>query len=254
LSTPRIFDAQHYESLNISRGAAVSMLLSEMIQPLGLQTALDVGCGLGHFSGLMDSCGLRVSAVDGRQGNVDEAERRFPRVSFRQFDAEDSAIRQLGKFDLVFCFGLLYHLENPMLTIRHLREMTEKMLLIESVIYPGKEPIMALVDEGRTEDQGLNHLAFYPTEACLVKMLYRAGFSSVYGFKTQPDHPEYYEGTNTRRTRTILAGTIQPAESRLLHRISETSTPVAPWDPTSGLPKRGIFQKIRSFMDRNRRS
>ena len=71
-----------------------------------------------------------------------------------------------------------------MATIRHLHAMTKNVLLVESVTFPGQEPIMALVDEGRTEDQGLNHLAFYPTESCLVKMLYRAGYSDVYGFRS----------------------------------------------------------------------
>ena len=49
---------------------------------------------------------------------------------------------------------------------------------------------MALVDEGKTEDQGLNHIAFYPTEACLIKMLYRSGYSHVYVFNVPPDHSD----------------------------------------------------------------
>jgi SAM-dependent methyltransferase len=251
LSAPRIFDAQHYESLNTSRGTSASILLSELMRPLGLRTALDVGCGLGHFSGLLHSIGLQVSAVDGRQGNVEEGQRRYPQISFRQFDAEDFALRELGKFDLVFCFGLLYHLENPMLTIRHLHAMTKALLLVEAVTFPGQEPIMALVDEGNTEDQGLNHLAFYPTEACLVKMLYRSGFTDVYGLKTQPDHPEYHERINNRRTRTMLAATFRPLQTDLLYHLAETSTPIAPWDPKSGAPERGVLRKLR--LHRNRK-
>src|SRR5580765_2579479 len=125
------------------------------------------------FRSSQDS-GPKVIGVDGRQQNVEEARRRFPEIAFRHCDAQDAALRALGQFDLVFCFGLLYHLENPLLTIRHLHAMTTKLLLVEAVIFPGEEPIMALVDEGMTEDQGLNHFAFYPTEACLIKMLYRA--------------------------------------------------------------------------------
>jgi len=253
LSAPRIFDAQHYERLNTSRGTSVSSLLSEFIGPLGLRTALDVGCGLGHFSGLLHSVGLQVTAVDGRQGNVEEGRRRYPQVSFRQFDAEDYALRELGKFDLVFCFGLLYHLENPMLAIRHLQAMTRALLLVEAVTFPGEEPIMALVDEGGTEDQGLNHLAFYPTEACLVKMLYRSGFTHVYGLKTQPDHPEYHEAINNRRTRTILVATFEPLQTNLLYRLAETSTPIAPWDPRSGAPERGVLKKLRLRTNRKLR-
>lgn len=249
MNAPRIFDAKHYESLNASRDAVVSALLSELMQPLGLRTALDVGCGLGYFSGLLRSLGFEVSAVDGRQQNVEEAQRRFPQIPFRRCDAQDVALRELGKFDLIFCFGLLYHLENPMLTVRHLHAMTQQLLLVEAVIYPGEQPIMALVDEGPTEDQGLNHIAFYPTEACLVKMLYRSGFSSVYGFNIQPSHPEYIAGNKTRRTRTMLAASIEPVRSRFLEYLVESSVPIAPWDPTNNTTKLHMLQKLRWFVN-----
>ncbi len=251
MNRPRIFDAKHYEALNASRGAVVSTLLSELIGPLGLRTAVDVGCGLGYFSGLLKSLNLDVTGVDGRQQNVEEAERRFPGIGFKRCDAQDSALRALGEFDLVFCFGLLYHLENPLLTIRHLRSMATKLLLVEGVIFPGEEPIMALVDEGATEDQGLNHFAFYPTEACLIKMLYRSGFANVYGLTAQPNHPEYHSGKNSRRIRTILAASLEPLDSRLLQRVAEPSTRIAPWDPTSGVAQPYTLQRLRGLVSQS---
>jgi SAM-dependent methyltransferase len=251
LSAPRFFDQQHYDKLNAARGAVVTSLLSEVSAPLALKTAIDVGCGVGYFSGVLQSLGLDVQAVDGRQGNVDEAQCRFPAIPFRVCDAQDSALRALGQFDLVFCFGLLYHLENPLSTIRHLHAMTSKLLLVEGVIFPGEEPIMALVDEGPTEDQGLNHIAFYPTEACLVKMLYRAGFSDVYGFETPPDHGEYHVSAQLRRTRTMLAASLSPVHSRQLQRIAEVSTAVIPWDPESAVPEMPRLEKLRRLVSKS---
>lgn len=250
MASTRIFDQHHYDLLNSSRGDVVSSLLKEVKKPLGLQTAVDVGCGLGHFSGLLQSLGFEVTGVDGREQNVQEAQRRNPRIHFSQFDAEDPSMRSLGKFDLVFCFGLLYHLENPLLTIRHLRAMTIKLLLVEGVIFPGDEPVMALVDEGATEDQGLNHFAFYPTEACLVKMLYRAGFPSVYGLTSQPAHPEYHSTKNSRRIRTVLAASMDPLSSSFLSRVSEPKTEILPWDPTSGMPHSRRVPSLRSLVNK----
>ena len=231
MSEPRIFDRAHYGNLNHARGTLVTELLGEIKDRLGLHTAIDVGCGLGHFSALLDDAGMEVTAVDGRQENVEEASRRYPGIRFEQFDVQDKAISNLGKFDLVFCFGLLYHLENPMLAVRHLRAMTSHVLMIEGVIYPGNEPIMALIDEEIHEDQGLNHLAFYPTEACLVKIMYRAGFPQVYGFKRQPDHSEYRAGRATRRIRTMLVASLAPLSTELLKPILEPSLKIRPWDP-----------------------
>src|SRR5262249_7759633 len=161
--------------------------------------AIDVGCGLGYFSALLKSLGFDVTAIDGRQQNVEEAARRHPGIVFKRCDAQSPELVQFGKFDLVFCFGLLYHLENPFLTIPYLLEMTKKLLLVEGVIYPGRDPVMGLVDEGATEDQGLNHVAFYPTESCLVKMLYRSGFARVYRFAPLADHIEYRDTPRTRQ-------------------------------------------------------
>jgi len=248
VSAPRVFDQKHYDSLNSSRAMVVSALLAELKEPLGLKTALDVGCGLGYFSGLLRSLGLEVTAVDGRPENVEEAARRHSGVTFHTYNAENPAIRTLGKFDLVFCFGLLYHLENPLLAIRHLQAMTERLLLLEAVVFPGDEPVMALIDEESTEDQGLAHFAFYPTEACLEKMLYRAGFASVYRFTRMPDHSEYRSGTNMRKIRTMLAASPTLIASKFLLPVGEPRTTIHPWDPASFIARTNTLGKLKRFV------
>src|SRR6266478_5089926 len=92
----------------------------------GLSKAVDAGCGVGFFSQTLAECGLNVRGFDGRGENVAEARRRFPHIPFEQGDIEERAILELGRYDLVLCCGLLYHLENPLLAIRHLRGLTEK--------------------------------------------------------------------------------------------------------------------------------
>lgn len=248
MSAPRIFDEQHYERLNSSRAAVVSALLAELKQPLGLETALDVGCGLGYFSGLLHSLGLDVTAIDGRPENAEAAARRNPGVKFYSYNAEDPALQTLGKFDLVFCFGLLYHLENPLLAIRHLHAMTKKLMLVEGVILQGDKPIMALIDEEVYDDQGLNHLAFYPTEACLVKMIYRSGMKCVYRLKIQPNHPNYRSGSGMPRVRTVLAATVNPVSSKLLEATLEPGTAIRPWDPSTVTSEHEGLQKLRRFL------
>jgi SAM-dependent methyltransferase len=242
-----VFDLPHYGKLERARGDVVSRLLTELKPRLNLQTAVDVGCGLGYFSGFLKSIGFDVTAVDGRQENVEEAQRRNPSVRVVHNNAEDPDLKTLGTFDLVFCFGLLYHLENPLRTIRNLQAMTRRLLLVESVIFPGEEPVMALIDEEIHEDQGLNHIAFYPTEACLVKMLYRSGFSSVFRPVQEPQHSHYHFDDRSRRVRTILAATHEPLSSRHLTKVAETSSPIRPWDPISGIGEENSAQKFRRF-------
>ncbi|HEV2197125.1 MAG TPA: class I SAM-dependent methyltransferase [Candidatus Acidoferrum sp.] len=211
MNAARVFDQAHYDLLNRARGDVVRALLSDLKGPPHLQTAVDVGCGLGHFSKILKSLDLDVTAVDGRQQNLDEAQRRNPNIRFLRFDVEDPAIQSLGKFDLVLCFGLLYHLENPFRAIRNLHALTRTILFIESMCAPGSDASMQLLDEYEVEDQGLNYVAFYPTEDCLVKMLYRAGFSFVYSLSSPPQHPDFHASKSRRRARTMLV----PSEAKL---------------------------------------
>ena len=233
MSATRIFDQHHYDLLNRARGDVVSQILGQLKPTLNLETAIDVGCGLGHFSGLLSSLGFHVTGVDGRSENVHESARRFPATQFFKINVEDAQITQLGTFDLVFCFGLLYHLENPLLAIRNLRGITKSLLLVEGLVYPGNDPIMGLVDETEYEDQGLRNFAFYPTEACLVKMLYRAGYANVYRFLMLPAHPEYQDAYGRPRNRTVLAASLKPLPTDLLSLIEEPSSASKPWLKTS---------------------
>jgi SAM-dependent methyltransferase len=225
-------------------------LLPGLISGQQLETAIDVACGLGYFSRFLKGFGLQVTAIDGRQENVEEAAQRSPGIAFHRYDVEDSGITSLGEFDLVFCFGLLYHLENPLHAIRLLKQLTRKTLLVESVIHPGEEPIMALIDEASTEDQGLNHFAFYPTEACLVKMLYRAGFSNVYGFAVQPEHPGYHNAPGWRRSRTMLAASNEKLDAPQLVLASEPRSAISPWDSASGVEGSQSMNKLLRFAGR----
>jgi FkbM family methyltransferase len=221
VSEARIFDQPHYQPINLARAEAAREVLVDLKDQLHLETAIDVGCGLGHFSEFLRSLGFRVTAVDGRSQNVEEARRRHPDIKFHTVDVESSALLDLGKFDLVFCFGLLYHLENPFRVLRNLHALTSKLLLAESMVYPGSKPQMDLVDEGQTEDQGLLQVAFYPTEACLVKLLYRAGFTNVYRFVRTPKHPHFQNTPSGLRLRTALAASHLPLQTALLGSIDE---------------------------------
>jgi len=247
LSAPRIFDIKIYDELNAARGSVVTGLLSAVKNQLGLRTAIDVACGAGYFSALLKSAGLDVTGVDARQNNIEDCQRREPDIRFQRFDAEDVAIRNLGKFDLVFCFGLLYHLENPLLAIRHLHALTGTLLLVEGVIFPGDQPIMGLVDEVRSDDQGLNYFAFYPTESCLQKMLFKAGFANVYKFAVMPDHPTYRTSKRSPRVRTMLAASHKPLTTRFLEPLQEPGTYFAPWDADSVAAAHDSLGKLRRF-------
>jgi len=229
MDTNFVFDQPHYDALNSAREATLGQLLKSLKKDLELRTAVDVGCGLGHFAVFLRDLGFDVLAVDGRQENVNEARRRSPDLEFRVANAEDTGIQALGKFDLVLCLGLLYHLENPFVAVRNLFAMTGKVAILEGMCVPGDEPIFAVRDESPTEDQGLRHVALYPSENGLVKLLYCSGFSHVYRLKTRPALREYGSTTAREQVRTMLVAAPCELSVEMLVPACEPPTDPDPW-------------------------
>jgi FkbM family methyltransferase len=247
--TQTVFDQSHYLQLIDARGATIRELVTKLKPVLGLSTALDAGCGLGFFSQTLQECGLKVHAFDGRDENITEGRRRFPQVMFETGDIQDANITRLGKFDMVLCFGLLYHLESTLLAIRHLHALTEKVLLLESMCIPEEEPRMLLREEPSVEDQSLTDVAFYPSEGCFAKMLYRAGFSHVYRVAKMPEHDDFRDTAEHRRRRTVLIAAPKEIQWSGLIYYPEPRDNKDPWSKNpegrNALPRRvkNFFKK-----------
>jgi hypothetical protein len=186
--------------------------------------------------------------------NVLEARKRFPEVPFEPGDIESPGILALGEFDLTLCFGLLYHLENPMLAIRHLRALTGKGLLLESMYIPGNSTGMVWREEPAAADQSLTDIALYPSEACLVKMLYRAGFAAVYRVAELPDHDDFRETPLHARRRTVLFAAAVPAQVAGFERIDEPRDVADPWSKTASSADVSLPARIWRFLQRPRRA
>lgn len=229
MSEQRIFDHPASQHVSEARNAFLKPMLSDLRGYFAARTAVDVGCGLGYFSARLRDLGFQVLGLDGRRENAEEASRRYPDIDFRIINVEDPAIQQLGSFDLVLCLGLLYHLENPFQAIRNLHALTGKVMVLESMCLPATQPFMALLEEGPTEDQGLAHIAFYPSEGCLVKMLYRAGFSHVYSFRRLPDHHDFCATRLKKRARTMLMASRAPLPLAYLTLAPEPQVVDDPW-------------------------
>lgn len=229
--TNNSFDTPAALLINDARKAFLETLLPTLIKTQGIRTALDIGCGVGHFSKYLMESGLQVTGVDGRLENVTEAQRRNPAITFKQNDVEDpSIIDALGPFDLVFCFGLLYHLENPFLAIRNLSLLTKNTLLIETVIAPTKSLAAFLYEEEYERNQALDYIALIPSELWFVKCLYRVGFPFVYATRKRPDHGDFRSSLIKKRRRTVLVASKVELSISSLRKFSEPKTNQHMWD------------------------
>lgn len=246
MSEQWVFDMPHSVRLTEARKDFLHKWLPDLIRSEGFNTALDGGCGVGYFSRYLTELGLHVVGVDARPENIFEAQKRHPEVKFLVHNIEDPVVCQLGVFDLVLCFGLLYHLENPFLAIRNLNTLTGKILVVESMVIPDPLPTASLFEEEQSHDQSLRYVAFVPSESCLIKMLYRAGFSYVYIAKSLPLHEDFQETRVFQRKRTLLVATKIPLELEppLLSLTREPQIKIDPWLRPWGLR----VERLRKFL------
>jgi len=163
---------------------------------------LDVGCGEGHSSFELIKRGVRkVVAFDARPKNLEKA--KFVRdyfgyhnIEFFVDDVDNIDPKKLGKFDLVFVLGLLYHVENPMLLLRKARAWTKNICVIETQVTRSKEKIttgyglkgveidtfdtVGIVEEPKdNRAASITGLSFVANKSALLKMVKYAGFSNI---------------------------------------------------------------------------
>ena len=107
------------------------------------KTFIDLGCGRGYESYTVGRLGAaRVLGVEGRDAFIEIARRGADhfgvtdRVAFANYDVRRIDAFDLGKFDVVLHFGLLYHLENPFNQLKRVRNICGGDLLLETQIAP----------------------------------------------------------------------------------------------------------------------
>ncbi len=239
-----VFDQKHYQAITKSRQAFLEKLLSQPLSHTGISTALDLGCGLGDFSGYLADKGFAVVGVDGRADNVKEAAHRHPSIKFMVADVQELNL-SLGTFDLVLSFGLLYHLENPFQAVRNTRAATRHIAVIETQVAPESGPIARLRQEATGVDQGLTDVALVPSRAALITMLYRSGFSNVYGTTIVPDHEDFHKRRRTPAKRTTVVASMGELTSPLLVKEEVPRIPNM-WEPS----KRSFLRSLLRLLHR----
>ena len=181
------FDAPGAISINRARMAC----LFSLQLPLQGKTLLDVGCGVGHLAQFFVQQGCDVLCLDARLENIDRLKTLYPGLKAQVFDLEKDSPIELGTFDIVFAFGLLYHLENPFSAVHKLAAAARELLLIETVVSDHPMPLVVMCEEPNAFNQAVDHIGCRPTPSFVALALRSSGFPYVYAPRVLPDHPDF---------------------------------------------------------------
>jgi len=160
--------------------------------PLANRRVLELGSGPGDHTGFYVQRGCAVVSVDARQDCLDVLKQRYPAVQTELCDLNDPApLGPLGVFEVIHCYGILYHLEEPSQLIRYMGEASSGLAIVETCVQAGKTQTAVTVDE-TIEDftQSSTGQGCRPTREWVFEALGR-GFPFVYQTQTQPNHPEF---------------------------------------------------------------
>jgi SAM-dependent methyltransferase len=222
-----VFDDDAASAINVAR--------MDFIRNSGLDFAgrrvLDVGAGVGHFARLYSSLGASVVAVEGRADNVATLRDRYPEVTAHVGDVQQMDLASLGAFDVVHCFGLLYHLDSPVAALRRMEAACGDVLLLETMVCDATAPVMVLADETMAVNQALAGLGCRPSPSFIALALNRVGFSYVYGAARPPDYPDFaFEWRNSLDTtrdghplRAVFVASRRPLDLPTLLPLVESS-------------------------------
>ena len=96
-----------------------------------------------------------------------------------------------GTFDIVFAYGLLYHLENPIAALRNMASVCGGLLLLETMVCDHVLPVLRVEDESDAFDEALKGVGCRPSPSYVVLALNRIGFPFIYAPKKPPRHKDF---------------------------------------------------------------
>jgi len=102
----------------------------DLIDPQLIHRAIDLGCHRGeHIQRILTPMlpTAQILGVEPKNSNYRECLKlNLEGVSFVQMDCRDISAERVGEFDLVWCWGLIYHLADPTLLIRAIRSISHE--------------------------------------------------------------------------------------------------------------------------------
>jgi FkbM family methyltransferase len=212
-----VFHSTHYQRHNQRR--------QEHLASLGLDltgaTVLEVGAGIGDHTSFFLDRGCQVASTEARPENLEILRYRYPNIEVRHLDLDTPEPTFNAVFDIVYCYGLLYHLKNPVEAIEFMSRCCQKMLLLETCVSFGdEESVNPCAEVAESPSQAISGQGCRPTRKWVYNQLKRH-FEFVYMPITQPHHEEFpiewsLPPSTAILTRSVFIASRQPLDNQVL--------------------------------------
>jgi len=155
------------------------------------RTVADLGGGPGLLAERLAQLDLRVTLFEPRGELVSAVERTNPKIRAIQTDVLTDDLAVHGRFDYGFAYGLLYHLSDPLLGLRNMARVVDRVLFLETQVTDAAEPLVLYVDEPDVANQAVDGWGTRPSPSWLIRALQHVGFPYVYRSPSRPEFPDF---------------------------------------------------------------
>jgi SAM-dependent methyltransferase len=222
----------HFQSLRYLR---MNLRRLEHLATLGLplrdKSVLELGAGIGDLTSFFLDRGCAVTSVEPRAENVAyfraryEADPIWPegRLSILQDDAYNFTARpEIGPHQVVFAYGLLYHLDRPLDALTNMASRCTELLLLETVVSREKtdDSVAITKEDAANVTNSVTGGGCVPTRQWVFNRL-KKHFGFVYMPLTQPAHDQFRLNwleppAHRRRSRAIFVASRTPLNNARL--------------------------------------
>ena len=165
--------------------------LSSLGLDLNGKSVIDIGCGVGHLAQFFLQNNCKVFCIDGRKENISNLRLRYPNLKCKVIDVEKEDLSKYGIFDIVFCYGLLYHTKKPAFVLKNISKICKDLLLLETCIMDSPDSDVKFVEDTSAVNQALHHIGSRPTPKFVISNLRGNDFSNVYVPRKTPRHHDF---------------------------------------------------------------
>jgi tRNA (mo5U34)-methyltransferase len=181
------------------------------------ENALDISCHEGYFSLVLTDYLPSVVGIDKNPDSLKKAKQISRVMGHPEIEFNNSSLENWPGHkgaDFVLCYGLLYHVENPIEILRKISALTKKVVCIETQVLPfnlsgpiedgsyqWQREVQGLfglcVDYSQSPEGGMTDLAMIPSKNGLEFLLKQFGFKSVSYY--EPDSSDYEQFSRGHR-------------------------------------------------------
>jgi SAM-dependent methyltransferase len=170
----------------------------EHLATLGLDLAdksvLEVGAGIGDHTTFFLDRGCKVHCTEPREDNLKVIRRRFksdPNVTVERLNLDGVLPAAAPSYDVVYCYGVLYHLSRPAEALAWLCERATDLLLLETCVsFSDEDKHFPVSEKSSNHSQATTGTGCRPSRVWVMNRM-KETMPQVYVTAMQPWHEQF---------------------------------------------------------------